>query len=272
MSPTIPAKVEPQANGGTSGTSKGPHAQRLQTIRLTSVATPEYTRTPIAQSSVGGLRRRSDSQETLNTSITGLIVGSAASIASYKYPDPPVNSPTTQSVAGDSITLYQLATASVSAESLAQKLNSSFSSEITPPTSVTDADESEGKTSVRDFATWHHPPRKQRYILHQTLTGQVERVTRMPPKRGYAPQSSSKKPTKGEDSPPETGKLFPEHSNWEAVAEEDLEKALKRLAMLAKDEHKVDPSKPVEAYYSKRLANIVRQADLEFDIKALSQE
>lgn len=45
---------------------------------------------------------------------------------------------------------------------------------------------------------------------------------------------------------------------------------LKRLAMLAKDEHKKDSSKSVEQYYSERLAELIKDAELEFDGSALN--
>jgi hypothetical protein len=46
-----------------------------------------------------------------------------------------------------------------------------------------------------------------------------------------------------------------------------VENALKRLAMLAKDENQLDPRKSVKAYYSERLAKILKDAEIEFDVK-----
>jgi hypothetical protein len=60
--------------------------------------------------------------------------------------------------------------------------------------------------------------------------------------------------------------VYPEASTWGQLAIEDMENALKRLVMLAKDEHAADQSKSVEAYYSEYLAKIIKEAEIEFDL------
>ncbi|KAK0863059.1 hypothetical protein LTR87_016364 [Friedmanniomyces endolithicus] len=89
-----------------------------------------------------------------------------------------------------------------------------------------------------------------------------ERVERIP----RSERETMRTPTKslGTKTPP-TKDLFPEHSNWANVAEEDVVSGLKRLAMLARDEHKVDPSKTVEQIYSERLAKLIKANELQFD-------
>ena len=59
--------------------------------------------------------------------------------------------------------------------------------------------------------------------------------------------------------------LFPEHSTWATVVEEDVKIALSRCAVLARDEHQKDDSKSVQQYYSERLASLLKEAEVEFD-------
>lgn len=61
-------------------------------------------------------------------------------------------------------------------------------------------------------------------------------------------------------------KVFPEFTTWDAFAEEDVASGLQRLAMLAKDLHKVDNTKTVREYYSERLAVILKAAEIDFDV------
>lgn len=55
------------------------------------------------------------------------------------------------------------------------------------------------------------------------------------------------------------------------MAEEDVENALKRLAMAAKDEHERDPSKTVKQYYSEALAKIIKDGEIEFDVSCMEE-
>ncbi|KJX93984.1 hypothetical protein TI39_contig4229g00004 [Zymoseptoria brevis] len=59
---------------------------------------------------------------------------------------------------------------------------------------------------------------------------------------------------------------YPEASNWAREAIEDLENALARMAMLAKDEHAVDNSKSVKELYSAHLAQVIKDGEIEFDL------
>ncbi|GAB1726862.1 hypothetical protein NU195Hw_Modified_36t1 [Hortaea werneckii] len=65
------------------------------------------------------------------------------------------------------------------------------------------------------------------------------------------------------------GPVFPEASAWEGFAEEDVEKGLQRLAMLAKDLHKVDNTKTAEQHYNERLSKILKEAEFQFDASKL---
>nr|POE93477.1 hypothetical protein CFP56_19489 [Quercus suber] len=57
---------------------------------------------------------------------------------------------------------------------------------------------------------------------------------------------------------------FPEHSIWASVTEDDVSNALKRLAMLAKDEQKKQPEKTVEDVYTALLTKLIEEGELEF--------
>lgn len=57
----------------------------------------------------------------------------------------------------------------------------------------------------------------------------------------------------------------PEQSTWAQDAEDDVSKALMRLAMLARDEHKKEPGRTVKQLYSERLARLIKEAEIGFD-------
>ena len=60
-----------------------------------------------------------------------------------------------------------------------------------------------------------------------------------------------------------------EYSAWSSVAEEDTQRALKRMAMLAHDEFVKDPRRSVQEYYSVRLAKLIEEAEIAFDAACL---
>ncbi|KAF7185458.1 hypothetical protein HII31_13207 [Pseudocercospora fuligena] len=62
---------------------------------------------------------------------------------------------------------------------------------------------------------------------------------------------------------------FMEANNWVENAEEDLLNGLKRMATAAEDEHKADPSKSVQEYYSLRVAKVLKEGPIKFDGKYL---
>ncbi|KAK3109228.1 hypothetical protein LTR53_017748 [Teratosphaeriaceae sp. CCFEE 6253] len=192
-------------------------------------STPEYPKTPAATSSIGRLRC-TDSQETLLTSITE--VESIQSTPSLNYPAPPLNSPMTMSEVGDRET--------PDPDSLASKLQSMPSNlaDVTPPKSQRDDDEE-----------------------------RIDRLTRAPecdatptPAKTRGPMTPLGALSRG---------LFPEHTTWAQVAEEDVVLGLKRLAMAARDEELIDPSKPAEQIYNERLIRLLRAAEFKVDLSAL---
>jgi hypothetical protein len=71
-----------------------------------------------------------------------------------------------------------------------------------------------------------------------------------------------------EVSPPPTF----EYNTWGPVVEEDTERALKRMAMLARDEHVKDPRRSVQEHYSRRLAKLIEEAEIVFDAKCLRSQ
>ena len=211
---------------------------------LTSLAaSPEHARS----TSTHG-RPRSDSTETLVSSVTA-----ADSTASYAYPDPPVNSPDTQTVVGDSGDVGGLDT-----DSIAERLRNMPA--LTPPASEKDG---EGKAKLRAPLRENMPLSRQLFKLPAK-----KKNTRLMRRRLIDRTYSTPSPTKMAEV--ETiVEEYPEHSMLGPVAEEDVELGLRRLAMLAKDEHQQDGSKSVEEYYSVRLAKLIKKAEVAFDAKHL---
>lgn len=58
-----------------------------------------------------------------------------------------------------------------------------------------------------------------------------------------------------------------EFSNWGDEAEEVVRGGLAKLAQLARDENLANPEKSVNEYYSERLAKLIHDAEVEFDVK-----
>lgn len=56
-----------------------------------------------------------------------------------------------------------------------------------------------------------------------------------------------------------------ESTLWESEAKLTAAHGLQRLVQLAKDQHVVDPSKSVQAYYSEHLAKLIKEAEVAFD-------
>lgn len=60
-----------------------------------------------------------------------------------------------------------------------------------------------------------------------------------------------------------------EGSTWVNLAMEDVARGLERLAMAAKDLNKIESSKSVEEYYNEMLAEVLKAAQIQFDLKYL---
>ncbi|KAK3067277.1 hypothetical protein LTR53_015942 [Teratosphaeriaceae sp. CCFEE 6253] len=237
----------------------------LQKGVMSGDSTPEYPKTPAATSSIGRLRR-TDSQETLLTSITE--VESVQSTPSLNYPAPPLNSPMTMSEVGDRET--------PDPDSLASKLQSMPSNlaDVTPPKSQRDDDEGKQPrhpgNMAKDSAQIHGPPLATQYRVQTLIRRPVERTDHLSraPERDATPTPAK---TRGPMTPHGalSRGLFPEHTTWAQVAEEDVVLGLKRLAMAARDEELIDPSKPAEQIYNERLIRLLRAAEFKVDLSAL---
>lgn len=62
-----------------------------------------------------------------------------------------------------------------------------------------------------------------------------------------------------------------ENSHWQEAIEEDLMHSLVRLANLAEDDHKVDPSKTAKEHYHSRLARLLNTTSIPVDLGLLEQ-
>jgi len=216
--------------------------------------------------------RRSISEETLATTISDV-----SSSLSLNYPSAPLNTPATQSIAGDP------KTTAADIENLADRLQNT-----TPPASPSAStgqgeanstsgeghdDEDpfkEGKAHLRAHVredselsrqSFKSPERKRPLSKHELLRKYAGNTDRSitPTRLSFvtvAAATSAAAPT----GPPTY-----EHTTWGPVAEEDTERALKRMAMLARDEHQKDPRRTVEEYYSMRLAKLIEEAEVSFD-------
>ncbi|KAK3627796.1 hypothetical protein LTR56_019029 [Elasticomyces elasticus] len=253
---------------------------KMEKESVSGDTTPDYPKTPTAQSSVGNIKRRG-SQESLSAITEADSVESAETgTSSLNYPAPPLNSPMTQSEIGDHETPTPASIVDRLEESIAEKLRnlSGNLADYTPPTSpVNEGDE--GKKfhchgiDVKDFAVWHDPPRPWGcYRLLTPKRTERKRIERTISRRSEDTATPVlKKPQWGDRSKEAAnGKtIFPEHSNWANFAEEDVVTGLQRLARLARDENMVNASKTVEQIYSYRLAKLIQGAEITFDKNAL---
>ncbi|KAK5124467.1 hypothetical protein LTR85_001684 [Meristemomyces frigidus] len=225
---------------------------RRRESRAAAEQNPDATpATPDASKSIFS-RPRSGSNETVLTAITEV---TAESTASLYYPDAPANSPDTRSLADDHQPDWDTA-------NLTAKLQVMPGNLTTPPASdVASEHLHSGKAhsgvSIRDFGIAHPKPRRSSALTSGVLRAERER------------NLSTPTPNKVKENVTPDASDFMEHSIWEGIAEEDVEKALQRLAMLAKDEFKKDRGKSVEKYYSDRLAKLLKGAEIKFDVGAL---
>ena len=224
--------------------------------------------------------RRTASQETLATTISDV-----SSSPSLVYPNAPLNTPATQSIAGDS----PMSTAA-DFEVVTDRLQHSSSSPPARPSSggpgdllsstgsgegdidiEFDADPfKEGKAHLRALVRedaelgrqlFKSPERKRPLSKHELLRKYAARTDRSitPTRLSFVTAVAAA----AAGATPKPGVL--EYNTWGPVAEEDTERALKRMAMLARDEHQKDPSLTVEEYYSMRLAKLIEEAEISFD-------
>ena len=233
--------------------------------------------------------RRTTSQETLATTISDV-----SSSPSLIYPNAPLNTPATRSIAGD-----VLMSTAADFEIVTDRLQRSSSSPPTSPSSGGPGDDQvssagsgdididldidedpfkEGKAHlralVREDAELGHqlfksPERKRPLPKHELLRKYGARTdrsitpTRLSVVTAAAAAATAATTAATPTTAPKPGVL--EYTTWGPVAEEDTERALKRMAMLARDEHQKDPSFTVEEYYSMRLAKLIEEAEISFD-------
>lgn len=224
--------------------------------QLTSPASPDMPPTPATSHQL----RRTPSQETLATTMSDV-----SSSPSLLYPNAPLNTPATQSIAGD-----EAMSTAADMKNLADRLE-----RTTPPVSPITGESSnsvegedsdpfkEGKTHLRAHVRedtelskqlFKSPERKRPIAKHELLRKYAPVTDRSitPTRLSFVTAAAAAPPT------------F-EYTSWGPVAEEDTERALKRMAMLARDEHTKDPRHTIEEYYSMRLAKLIEEAEISFD-------
>ncbi|KAI6796133.1 hypothetical protein KC363_g4767 [Hortaea werneckii] len=234
-------------------------------------SSPGYPKTM----STGG-RPRSDSDTTVITEVTQDTVESNRSI---NYPNPPINTPYTRSEIGGMDLMDDLS-------ARVEKMNANLDDLIarlgqmndeSPPSSVNDVKGKHDIVLISSASSGHSPA-----SMFEIASSEQPPLTSTPTvalcndaikvcndameEHGLAtptPDHHTKNDYFGD------GPVFPEASAWEGFAEEDVEKGLQRLAMLAKDLHKVDNSKTAEQHYSERLSKILKEAEFQFDASKL---
>ncbi|KAK4955353.1 hypothetical protein LTR10_007548 [Elasticomyces elasticus] len=225
---------------------------KMEKESVSGDTTPDYPKTPTAQSSVGNLKRRG-SQESLSAITEADSVESAETgTSSLNYPAPPLNSPMTQSEIGDRETPTPASIVDRLEESIAEKLRnlSGNLADYTPPTSPVNEGDEERKRIERTIS------RRSEDTATPVLTK---------PKWG----DRSKDTSPGKENKNIFTGVFPEHSNWADFADQDVVVGLKRLMMLAMDINKVEPNKTVERIYSERLAKLIKEGEIKFDTSFL---
>jgi hypothetical protein len=208
-----------------------------------------------------------------------------SSTPSLAYPGAPANTPATQSLAGDMAGDAMVMSMAADIDVAAHRLLHT-ASPCTPPSSTgggggggkADHDDEkdpfrEGKAHLRsaprEDSTLHSqlfksPTPKRALRKHEVLKKYLldplaeEDCSRTPTHLSFVTKRSPTPP------PPAATATF-EYSAWSSVAEEDTQRALKRMAMLAHDEFVKDPRRSVQEYYSVRLAKLIEEAEVAFD-------
>lgn len=280
-----------ERSGYSSPTSLPSQASSPSSLSTNSkTASPEMPPTPATSHRL----RRTLSQETLATTISDV-----SSTPSLVYPNAPLNTPATQSIAGDS----PMSTAA-DFEVVTDRLQRS-SSHLSPSSGGPDNDLlssagsgsaegdididldlgvelddhpfKEGKAHLRaqlredaglGRQLFKSPKRSRALPKHELLRKYGARTDRSitPTRLSFVTAAAANIHTTSNSAAAATPKpgVF-EFTTWGPVAEEDTERALKRMAMLARDEHQKDPQYTVEEYYSMRLAKLIEEAEISFD-------
>lgn len=230
--------------------------------------------------------KRTLSQETLATTISDV-----SSSPSLIYPHPPLNTPATQSIAGGDDPMSTAADFEIVTDRLQRcsspispgdQLSNASSGDIDIDLDV-ELDEDpfkEGKAHLRALVRedaqlgrqlFKSPERRKRALpKHELLRkygARTEDRSITPTRLSFVTAAAATAAATANAATPATA-LKPgvlEYNTWGPVAEEDTERALKRMAMLARDEHQKDPQFTVEEYYSMRLAKLIEEAEISFD-------
>ncbi|KAI7489724.1 hypothetical protein KC367_g1310 [Hortaea werneckii] len=216
-------------------------------------SSPGYPKT----TSTGG-RPRSDSDTTFITEVTQETVESNRSI---NYPNPPINTPYTRSEIGHLDLMADL-------DDLIARLGQM--AEETPPSSVNEVKGKHDIVLISSASSGHSPA-----SMFEIASSEQSPLTSIPTVAACNDAMDTHDlatPTPDHHTENDyfgDGPVFPEASAWEGFAEEDVEKGLQRLAMLAKDLHKVDNTKTAEQHYSERLSKILKEAEFQFDASKL---
>lgn len=219
--------------------------------------------------------KRSASQETLATTMSEV-----SSTPSLACPGAPANTPATQSLVGDMAgeTIMSMSVAA-DIDVAAGRLCHASSSPSTPGVSYADDDPfKEGKAPLRSHlhnsgeeANLHQalfksptpkrPMRKHEMLKKYVLGPAAEDRSATPTHLSFVTRA----PAAQTPQAPASASATFENSTWSAIAEEDTQRALKRMAMLAHDEYVKDPRRSVQEYYSERLAKLIEEAEVAFD-------
>lgn len=237
--------------------------------------------------------KRTLSQETLATTISDV-----SSSPSLIYPNAPLNTPATRSIAGDVLMSHaadfeivtdrlQRSSSSLPASPSSgpgdDQVSSAGSGDIDIDLDIDNDPFKEGKAHLRALVRedaelgrqlFKSPERKRPLSKHELLRKYGARTDRSitPTRLSFVTAAAVASTTTAAATAaaataaattPKPGVL--EYTTWGPVAEEDTERALKRMAMLARDEHQKDPSFSVEEYYSMRLAKLIEEAEISFD-------
>ncbi|GAB7323159.1 hypothetical protein MBLNU13_g05657t1 [Cladosporium sp. NU13] len=234
--------------------------------------------------------RRTTSQETLATTISDV-----SSSPSLIYPNAPLNTPAARSIAGD-VLLSTAADFGIVTDRLQRSsssppvspssgpgddlVSSAGSGDIDIDLDIDEDPFKEGKAHLRALVRedaelgrqlFKSPERKRPLSKHELLRKYGARTDRSitPTRLSFVKAAAATAATAAATpmTGPKPGVL--EYTTWGPVAEEDTERALKRMAMLARDEHQKDPSFTVEEYYSMRLAKLIEEAEISFDVTHL---
>ncbi|RMY78427.1 hypothetical protein D0863_00671 [Hortaea werneckii] len=215
-------------------------------------SSPGYPKTM----STGG-RPRSDSDTTVITEVTQETVESNRS---FNYPNPPINTPYTRSEIGELPV--------VNSDVLLAKLGQMVT--VTPPSSVNEIKGKHQNVFISSASSGN--PQASRFEIVSSEQPPLTSTLTVAAYNDTNDTHDLATPTPGhhiEDDYFGDGPVFPEASAWEGFAEEDVEKGLQRLAMLAKDLHKVDNTKTAEQHYNERLSKILKEAEFQFDASKL---